>query len=93
MGRDPFGGPQGSILGSLSFNIFICDLFLIMNKVDFASNADDNTPHVMGNGVKEIINFLKEAPDTLLYWFADNQMEANHDKCHLLTSSSDKLCG
>ena len=86
-----FGVPQGSILGPLLFNIFICDLFLIMNKVDFASYADDNTPYVIGNGVKEAINSLKEASDELFYWFANNQMKANPDKCHLLTSSSDKV--
>ena len=72
------------------FNIFICDLFLIMNKVDFARYDDNNTPYVMGNGIKEVINYLKEASDELFYWFADNQMKANPDKCHLLTSTSDK---
>ena len=41
--------------------IFKCDLFLIMNKVDFASYADDNTPYVIGNSVKEAINSFKEA--------------------------------
>ena len=46
MGRDSFCAvPQGSILGPLLFNIFTCDLFSIMNKVDFARYADDNTPH------------------------------------------------
>ena len=34
--------PQESILGPLSLNIFLCDLFLIMNYVDFASYAGDN---------------------------------------------------
>ena len=60
-----------------------------MNKVDFASYADDNTPYVIGIGVKEVINSLKEASDELFYWFADNQMKVNPDKCHLLTISSD----
>ena len=85
-----FGVPQGSTSGLLLFNIFICDLFLIMNKVDFARYDDNNTPYVMGNGIKEVINSLKEASDELFYWFADNQMKANPDKCHLLTSTSDK---
>ena len=86
-----FGVPQGSILGPLLFNIFKCGLFLIMNKADFASYADDNTPYVIGNGVKETINSLKEALDELFYWFANNQMKANPDKRHLLTSSSNKV--
>ena len=43
-----------------------------MNEIDFASYADDNTPYVIGNGIKEFINALKEASDELLYRFADN---------------------
>ena len=66
-------------------------MFLIINKVYFASYADDNTSNVIGNGVKEVINSLKEASNELFYWFADNQMKPNPDKCHLLTSSSDKI--
>ena len=83
-----FGVPQGSILGPLLFNIFLCDLFFIMNEVDFASYADDNTPFFVGNDLDEVIFKLQSASKTLFQWFADNQMKANPDKCHFICSSN-----
>ena len=62
-----------------------------MNKVDFASYTDDNTPYVIGNGVKKVITSLKEASDELFSWLAEDQMKASPDKCYLSISSSDKV--
>ena len=39
---------QGSILGPLLFNIFLCDMFFMIDTVDIASYADGNTPYGIG---------------------------------------------
>ena len=82
-----YGVPQGSILGPLLFNIFMCDLFRIVNDLDFANYADDNTPFVFGNNPIEVLKCLEDASDKLFEWLSNNQMKANPDKCHLLTTS------
>ena len=85
-------GPYlASILGPLLFNIFLCDLFFIMNETDFASYADDNTPYVVVNNIEDVIIKLQNASLTLVQWFYDNQMKANPDKCHFICSTDDKV--
>ena len=36
--------PQDSILGPILFNIFLCYMFFMIDNIDIASYADDNTP-------------------------------------------------
>ena len=83
--------PQGSILGPLLFNIFLCDLFLIMENIDIASYADDNTLHATGNSIEEVIQKLENAVKMRFQWFRGNQMKANTDKCHFLCNSTVNL--
>ena len=65
----------------------MCDLFLIVNDIDFANYADDNTQFVFGNNPIEVLKCLEDASDKLFDWFSSNQMKANPGKCHLLTSA------
>ena len=86
-----FGVPQGSILGPLLFNIFLTDLFFILNDVDIASYADDNTPYVIADEINGVITSLEQKSRALFEWFENNLLKSNADKCHLLVSSSDAV--
>ena len=57
-----------------------------MWETDFLSYADDNTPYVSGESIDDVIKSLEDEPLNSFKWFLDNQMKANSDQCHLITS-------
>ena len=62
-----------------------------MNGTDFASEADDSTPYVVGNNIEDVIINLQNASLTLFQCFYDNQMKANPGKCYFICSTDNKV--
>ena len=85
-----FGVPQGSILGPLLLNIFVCDLFFIMKETDFSSYADDNTSRT-ADTIEEVTKLLECDSAMLFKWFSGNQMKAIISNCHLLINKKDEV--
>ena len=86
-----FDVPQGSILGSILFNLFLSDLFLGISDTDFSSYVDDNTIYYSGYSIDEVISSLQESAEKLFQWFSHNQMKGNTNKCHLIVSTDEPI--
>jgi len=89
--RIKYGVPQGSILGPLLFNIYICDLFFDILEIDVANYADDTTPYVYEFTIEKVIEKLEINGNKIFQWFTDNYLKANPDKCHFLTNKNGNI--
>ena len=59
----------------------------MMDDISTANYADDNTPFVSDDAPLNVITSLENAAEKSFEWFANNRMEVNHCKCHLLMST------
>ena len=72
-----FGVQQGSILGPLLFNIFICDIFHFLEDFDIANYADDSTPYCASKSAEFVVNNLEQSSAILFERLNNNYMKVN----------------
>ena len=84
------GVPQGSVLGPFLFNIYLCDLFLLMPESNVANYADDTTIYVRKN-LHDVQRKLESDSLILFEWFHNNYLKANGGKSHVMLTTNNKL--
>ena len=80
------GVPQGSVLRPVLFNVFLNDLFYILDVTKVCNYADDTTLHACDDSLKQLISRLEHDCYLAINWFENNYMKLNTDKCHLMIS-------
>ena len=79
------GVPQGSILITLLFNIFINDIFGFLITYDICKYADDDTLYAYSRDFHQVQKSFKKDFEILENWLYDNYMVLNPCKCEFMS--------
>ena len=74
------GVPEGSILGSVLFNIFLNDILSTLKLSALFNFADDNTISTSPDNIDHLLLTLKHESELAVKWFTKNQIIVNPDK-------------
>ena len=83
------GVPQGSNLGPLFFLLFANDLATNLG-CDIVQYADDSTLSASCKTLNEVQNILEISCEAVRIWMAENQLQLNADKTHVMILGTDQ---
>ena len=82
--------PQGLILGILSFNIFLTELFFISKILTLPVIPMTIRHRLSADNIDRVNKSLKEASEMFIS-FNDKLVKSNADKCNLLVSTNNTV--
>ena len=83
------GAPQGSIDGSLLFNLFINEIVLFLRETMLRNYADDNNQFSIGKDINKVNDTLAKGFEIMTYCFYKNFMVLKSKKRHFMCISRD----
>ena len=82
----PISGCSSRInLGSLIFNIYMCDLSLCDCETKIINYTCDTTLFACEPNMDLVLSKLEKDASTVFRWFQNNYLKVNSEKSHLLT--------
>ena len=80
--------PQVSALGPLLLNIYLNDIFLLVESTEVCNFADETTFFACEKDLNSLINRLEHDSLLVIEWFENSYIKFNQEKFHLLVSGT-----